>query len=342
MGQHKHPNSQIADIAKDLGLQAGADPFRAILGFCEARVEEFFPPASECESLLEFLSAAANYVGTKFLHVNSSEDLVTISREYLNRKENGFAILESELAGEVYGITFKLQAPIRGELKFVSVIDCRGTKAARAYFTKWHEVAHLLTLTEPMRSVFRRTHPERGVHDPEERLMDAIAGKFGFFAGVTRKYIEREISFNEIDRLRMLLCHEASRQAALINFVKYWPTPCIHLRAEVGLSKAQKAWLYGKSIDSIEYLPEPAVRAVRVVPNEQARSHGFLLFDGLKIPERSVIYRMFMRGHGYEEAVEDLSWWGRPTSGPIRVKAKATAGSVEALIIPCPGRPTIV
>lgn len=334
MEQHKHPNSKIAEMANDLGLQAGADPYGAILRFCETRVEEFFPPVSECESLMDFLDSAANYVGTIFLYVTSDEELAAISRKYLDRNEKGFAVLESELAGEVYGITFKLKAPIRGELQFVSVIDCRGAKAARAYFTKWHEVAHLLTLTEPMRSVFKRTHPERGVHDPEERLMDAIAGKFGFFAGVTRKYIEREISFNEIDRLHMLLCHEASRQAALINFVKYWPTPCIHLRAEVALSKAQKAWLHGKSIDAIEHLPEPTIRASRVHPNEQARARGFLLFDGLKVPERSVVYRTFMSGTGYDEAVEDLSWWGRPPSGRVKVKVKATTGSVEVLIIP--------
>jgi hypothetical protein len=334
MGERKHPNSQIAEMAKDLGLHADADPYGAILRYCEERVEEFYTPVGECESLLELLDAAANYVGTVFLQVESDEDLVAISRKYLDRNEKGFAILEYELSGEVFGITFKLQTPTEGELPFVSVIDSRGAKTARAYFTKWHEVAHLLTLAGSKRSVFRRTHPSQGGLDPEERLMDAIAGKFGFFAGLTRRFIEREISFNEIERLRLLLCHEASRQSALINLVKYWPTPCIHLRAEVGLTKAQKAWLDGRSIDAIERLPEPAVRVVRADPNEQARSRGIYLYDGLRVPERSVVYRVFMRGSGYEEAVEDLSWWERLPPRRVRVKAKAVAGSVEALIIP--------
>lgn len=333
MEQQKHQNSQIAEIAKDLGLQADTDPYGAILRYCEERVEEFYTPVGECESLLELLDAAAHYVGTVFYQIESDEDLVVVSRKYLSRGETGFVILESELSGQVFGITFKLQAPLEGEMPFVSVIDCRGAKAARAYFTKWHEVAHLLTLTEPKRDIFMRTHPSQGVLDPEERLMDAIAGKFGFYAGLIQRYIEREISFNEIERLRILLCHEASRQSALINLVKYWPTPCIHLRAEVALTKAQKVWLNGRSIDTIDHLPEPAIRVVRVDPNEQARSCGFLLFDGLKVPERSVVYRTYMRECGYDEAVEDLSWWGRPPRR-VKVKAKAVAGSVEALIIP--------
>jgi hypothetical protein len=58
------------------------------------------------------------------------------------------------------------------------------------------------------------------------------------------------------------------------------PRPCLFMdTSEVALSKAQKAWLQGKPINAIEHLPEPTVRASRVHPNEQARAHGFLLFE---------------------------------------------------------------
>jgi hypothetical protein len=335
MEQHRQDNFMIEKMAKDLGLPATGDPIKTILKYCERRIQELCSPISEFKSLIDMLDMAANKVGTTFKVINTNEDLVSVSNVYLNRNEKAFATLEAELSEDVFGVTYKLQERKKlWELPFVSVIDCRGAKAARAYFTKWHEVAHLLTLTEPARLVFKRTHtsPE-DMQDPEERLMDTIAGKLGFLAGLTHKYIEREISFNEIERLRMLLCHEASRQAAIINFVKYWPSPCIHLRAEVALTKTQNARLRGQSLDSIA-LPEPTLRAVRVVPNEQAHARGFLLFDGVSIPERSVVYRTFMRGNDYEEAVEDLSWWKRSSFGRVKVKAKAVAGSVEALIIP--------
>ena len=203
-------------------------------------------------------------------------------------------------------------------------------------------------MTDDARAVFRRTHESPksegpggkqgrylpSVIDPEEQLVDTIAGKFGFFTGLTRRYVEREISFDEIERMRMLLCHEASRQAALNNFVKYWPNPCIYLRAEVGLTRSQDARLRGRSLDDID-LPEPALRVVSMNYNEKShRVRGFVLFNGVVVPERSVVYRAFMRGRDDDEAEEDLSWWGRQSSGRVRVKARSFHGSVEALIIP--------
>ena len=60
----------------------------------------------------------------------------------------------------------------------MAVIDCRGGKLARRFFTRWHEIAHRLT-----------THADRGdeepayrsEHDPIERMMDEIAGHVGFY-----------------------------------------------------------------------------------------------------------------------------------------------------------------
>src|SRR5208337_4775857 len=60
--------------------------------------------------------------------------------------------------------------------RYVAVIDCRGRKLARRFFTRWHEIAHRLT-----------THADSGEpvyrseHDPVGRLMDAIAGHIGFY-----------------------------------------------------------------------------------------------------------------------------------------------------------------
>ena len=39
----------------------------------------------------------------------------------------------------------------------LEVIDSRGEKLARKFFTKWHEIAHLLTLKDQLEFVFHRT-----------------------------------------------------------------------------------------------------------------------------------------------------------------------------------------
>ena len=110
----------------------------------------------------------------------------------------------------------------------------------RSYFTKWHELAHLLTLASQKRVVFKRTHASVNGNDPEERLMDIIAGHFGFYPQIARKFTNGEISFNTIKRLREQLCPEASLQSSLINFVRCWNHACILLRAEPALKKNEE------------------------------------------------------------------------------------------------------
>ena len=204
---------EIITLAKDLGIRTKNDPFAEIVKFCEKKVAILLAEMDECESLTDFLEWIGHKANTKFIEVHGIDDLRDTANEYTQRNEKAFANLENELSGEVYGITYRLQNPEDWENQHVSIIDCRDSKVARAYFTKWHEIAHLLTLTDQTRLVFRRTHASLNGGIPEERLMDVIAGKLGFYGGVFHKHIKDEISFEEIERLRLLLCSEASKQA---------------------------------------------------------------------------------------------------------------------------------
>src|ERR1035441_6851450 len=92
------------------------------------------------------------------------------------------------------------------ELPFVSVIDCRGEKRFRSYYTKWHELGHLLILTDQMRLTFRRTHFGLEDKDPEEALVDVIAGAFGFLPDIVRPLAKGQPSFDGIEDIRIHLC----------------------------------------------------------------------------------------------------------------------------------------
>jgi hypothetical protein len=116
--------------------------------------------------------------------------------------EKIFAGLDKELSEDVFAITYRRNNRETWEPEFVSVIDARGAKALRAYFTKWHELAHLLTLTDQLRLSFRRTHIAKDFNSPEEALMELIAGHFGFYGPMIKPHISGAISFDAIETLR--------------------------------------------------------------------------------------------------------------------------------------------
>lgn len=329
---------QIRKLALDLGLKLTGNPVDDILRHCDRRVKKFLKEFPECNTLPNLLNVIAAKVGTIFETVKTDDDLQQIKQKYLSKREKIFVRLEEDLDGEVYGITFKRTNRQSWEPQFVSVIDCRGQKGLRAYYTKWHEIAHLLVLTDQLRLSFRRTQAHTAVYDPEEALMEVIAGKFGFYPPMISEHAKGDISFDVIDILRGQLCPEASMQASQINFVKSWPKPCLLVHGKLALKKQQKI-----NPDQQDFIgasaPIPELRAVHVAYSDDARNMGITIFENMRIPKQSVIHRVFTNQIDYEKAKENLSWW--ETSGgkrlsdcPVNIQAKYFRDSVDALIIP--------
>lgn len=334
MPEKKQFPLEIITLAKDLGIRVKNDPFTEIVEFCEKKIVNIISEMDECESLNDLLDWVTNKANTRFIEIHNIDDLKNTATEYIERREKAFANLENELSGEVYGITYRLQNPEEWEPQHVSIIDCRDAKASRAYFTKWHEIAHLLTLTEQTRLVFRRTHKSLNGGIPEEKLMDAIAGKIGFCSAIFQKHIQNEISFEEIERLRKLLCCDASQQASFINFVKNWSSPCIHLTVGLGLNKDEQAKANQLTFDFFDS-PEEVLRAIKTSPNDKARQEKFMLFENMRVPELSVIQEVFKNNIEYAEGIEDLSWWNEKIKEtPVKVKVRRLGDSIDALIIP--------
>ena len=226
---------KIQTLANDLGLKSPKDPVRAVLKYCEKRTLRFLREFPDCRTLTELLEVSAAKLDTTFAEIRSNEDLEAVRKHYSLKGEIGFAGLREELSDNTLGITLKRMRKKPWERQFVSVIDCRGDKRFRSYFTKWHELGHLLVLTDQMRLSFRRTHFGLERKDPEEILVDIIAGRVGFLPQLVRPRAHGVPSFCKMDALRSELCPEASREASRIGFVKAWPTPCLLLKAELGL-----------------------------------------------------------------------------------------------------------
>jgi len=331
---------QIHTLASDLGVQHSDKPCERILQFVEAKVKKI-SKAFACKTLNDLLIAIANDVGTIFREIHSDDDLRRLREEYVSKGELIFANLANELSRpDDYAITIGVHTKHPWEPRFVSVIDCRGDKRFRTYFTKWHELAHLLTLTPQMRLVFRRSHSRENSNDPEERLMDVIASCVGFLPDFLPDKARGELSFEGISEIKKEFCPDASMQAATIGIVKAFPSPCILVGAELALKRDEIAV---KSQIGFEFHkgPMPSLRAVHATVNTAAREEGLQFFKNWRVPAASVITDVFDSG-GYAEADEDLSWWSasggkRLDALPVRMKAKKTGESVQALVIPIDG-----
>src|ERR1035437_2260021 len=328
---------QIHTLASELGLQQSANPCQHILQAVESKVRANAKKFT-CKTLNDLLIAIANDVGTVFREIHSDGDLRTLRDEFVTNGELIFANLYNDLSQpDDYGITIGLHHQKAWEPRFVSVIDCRGDKRFRAYFTKWHELAHLLTLTPQMRLVFRRSHSRENSNDPEEKLMDVIASSVGFLADFMPKKDRRELSFESISEIKKEFCPDASVQAATIGIVMAFPAPCILVEAEMALKKNEVVAGLQTGFSFCDN-PTPSLRAVHVTVNASAREAGLQFFKNWRVPMASVIADVFGSG-GYAEAEEDLSWWSESggrhlKSLSIRVKAVKTGSSVKALLIP--------
>jgi hypothetical protein len=314
----------VQKLATDLGLKPSAAPVETILEFCRGKVRKLIQDFDGCMTPEEILPWLAAKLSTRLVEINADNDLDQIVAEYCRKKEYAFATLEQELQGSTEGITLRLSYRDLWEPAFVSIIDCRGRRRLRRYHTKWHELAHLLILTDQLRMTFRRTHEFGQGKSAEEKLVDAIAGDLSFFPEFVKPFIAGEISFEKIEEIRTRVCPDSSQTSSAINISKIWPSPCVWLEARPQAKK-------GESRNSV-----PALRAIKVSENGPARHQGLRMIANFRVPPNSIIFGSFFRGAG-GEAIENLAWWQascgtRLSDRLVRVQVKNMGDSVQALV----------
>jgi hypothetical protein len=329
-------NYKIHALASDLGIRPTGDPIREIVRFCEKRVRRFLRDFPDCRTLSQLLEISASKLGTRFEEIHSDDQLDEVRTRYLRQGERAFASLHEELSALVFGLTFKRISRKSWELPYVSVVDCRGEKKFRSYYTKWHELGHLLILTDQMRLTFRRTHFGLDDKDPEEALVDVIAGAFGFLPDLVRPLAKGQLSFDQIENIRTKLCPEASQLSSLIGIAKAWPTPCILLQAQMALKRGERRELAQGTL-GFQEKPKEMLRAVQVTSNDAAREANVVIFPNMRIPESSIINRVFAGDAVDGQAAEDLSWWessdgSRLPSAKVLVQVRTSWDGVRALI----------
>lgn len=327
----------IQRLVLDLHLPASNNPVKSILRHCHRRVKKFLAEHGPCPNLEQLLDLLANKLGTAIVEIDNDGQLERLQRDYVRRGEAVFATLGNEFADpETYGITFKLLNPAAWEQPYISIVDCRGRKRHRRYHTKWHELGHLLILTDQTRLAFYRSHDPAHPKSAEESLVDSIAGEFSFYPPITAPYLKGTISFHKIEEIRATLCPDASMYSAVLNVSKLWPTPVLWVEARLAAKKSEENPL--QQSFGFRKPPEKALRAVHSSANDAAREQGLGIIPRFRVPETSIITRVFETGLS-GNAQEDLSWWEcsdgtRLAKCEVRVQAKMIGESIHALITP--------
>ena len=300
----------VIALARELGLRG--DPVEAVVRFCEEKIGCWAADFGAVESVAALEQLVADHLQLVFEEVCSDDDLEQIIAKYVAQGEYVFATLRDELDPTTFGLTIKRKhwEPGAGD-KYVAVIDCRGEKATRRFFTRWHEIAHLLVLEKELAAPVRRSS-----HDPIERLMDDIAGRIGFYEPIFGPVFAREhtkplLELKTVEAIRSAYCDKASFQSTLFACHRRMNTPVVYLEAEVKYKADEERRLRSKQRRF--FADDPPLAKLRVglaVPNQAATKEDFRIVPNMRVPEGSVIHKLYADANAEEASGrENLGSW---------------------------------
>lgn len=322
MKERLNSNLTVKTLARDLGLSHGPDPVSKIVKFCQGRVGKMLAEMDCTQDSSGILSLVAAKLDTEFIDVSTPEDALLVQKQFVAVGETGLALLKKEFESGVLGITVLRLKKKPYERKYVSIINCCGRNSDRAYFTKWHELVHLLTLTDQSRLSFRRTHVVCDRKDPEESLVDVVAGHLAFHPPLVKPYSRRTLSFELVEEIRAAAFPEASWTAAMLGIPRAWPYPAILIKA---------------TLASKRFGTRKQLRATDVSVNQAATYEGVFAIPNFRVPHRSIIHGVYAGSATIAEAVEEMEEWvssdGKNwTGGRFVVRAARVGDSVQAIL----------
>ncbi len=339
--------AEIIALAENLGLGLPAKPVQAVVCFCLRQIDCWVREVGGVARIADLEALITRKLQMVFEEVWSDEDFDRIKAKYATgKKDFVFASLRmrfDDADNPTYGILIRRKnAPADAPDRYVAVIDCRSSKAARRFFTRWHEIAHRLTTVDELDEPAYRSE-----HDPIERLMDEIAGHVGFYGPLFDPVFQAAhqgkelLLFRTVEAVVRQGFPEASFQATLNACTRRLPTPVIYLEAGLGHKAAVKRDIEDDSPRLFAFEePPPQLRAVRVVVNEAAQREKFVIPQNMRVPESSVIRSLFETEGEWEAANrEHLRIWsdskGKRLEGrAVAVEAHKVADRVIAIVQP--------
>ena len=208
MNLNTHP--RVIGLANALELYGG-DPVESIRAFCQSKIARFLRGVKRVASMVELQQIVCVHLNLTVHEVWSDAELEDLKRRYVGSGEIIFATLAGQLSPDAFGVLFRLNKSGRRQ-RFVAVIDCRGDKHLRRYWTLWHEIAHCLTDVKQFSLPLRRTTVAGAEKDPIEQLTDMLAADLAFYGPLFHPVLHQEladvgrVSFDLTERVRQRFC----------------------------------------------------------------------------------------------------------------------------------------
>lgn len=341
-------NPKIIRLARELGLPARGDCLPRIRDYALARVAEMLTqfPVGDLDTLRRFI---ANKFRVKIEQITRDADVERIAAEYRGFHPALRERLRLEFhAGRTEGITLERDGHDPVQFRYLVVVDARGERSVRAYFTAWHELAHFLVHPPQLAFPgFRRVLPGAELDkDPVEAVVDDVAGRLAFYPPLYEPLIAQAIkntggfSFRAIEVARESAAPSASVFASAIGSLPYAPRPTLLVSVDMALKKSEVRSIASgqKSFDFAQASATAKLRVVSAAPNELAQASRLAVRRYMRVPERSVLTRAYEAGSDAElEQMEDQNWWETSDSGPlpaqpVRVNALRRGRFVYGLI----------
>jgi len=235
-----HP--KLSQLARNLQIPESGDSLRELREHAINRVQTMLNEWSGVETLEELRLLVADRLSVKLEFLHSDEDVDRVAGEYRHFLSRFRRLLHSEFStGTTEGLLIDNPQPQKGGRHYLAVIDARGSRAGRAYFTAWHELAHLL-LCPPQQLLlegFRRSPiADAKLKDPLESAVDQIAGLLAFweplFSPVLMKTVGDRLTFDGIAQAAEAVAPGASLYSASLAAIRLWREPAIFVTAEIG------------------------------------------------------------------------------------------------------------
>jgi hypothetical protein len=300
-------------MANALRLGPG-DAVENVISYCREKVSEWTRGTS-ITSIDELEKIVCKRLRLRFEEFENESGLNEIVSRYVNLGETIFATLPG-LFDETTFATLIERRKIDGRSphRYVAVIDCRGDKRLRRFFTRWHEIAHLLTLYDQLELPLHRSTNEK---TPTERLMDVIAGQVGFFDEILMPLLEAEImrsgrlTFDGVERVRDRFAPGASFQSTLNACVARMQAPAAIIEVGWGFRKSEQRNMASAQLALIP-MPQPTakVRVLSFLPNEHSRG-CIEVHRNMEVPADSVLFQTLVDPSRLDDqdSVEELGEW---------------------------------
>lgn len=314
---------ELKRVARELGLGPAGNLEDLIVRHCLERLRDWVAAHGTPPTLSDLADEFAASLDLRITEVRTEEEIDAVLEEMAQVQKAAIGNLKTEFRGNTDAVIVRCRDPKPWQREYWAIINCQGWHEYRRYWTKWHEIVHLLLVGQQLAFAFRRA--SRNQPEPGEVLVDRVAASLAFFPDMFEPVVREEwaredrFTFDVIDRVRERIAPDASREATANACLRYVPSPVWFLQCHMGLKVSEVRRL---NSPQMSFFPEePPVNKLRVKHCSYSRSaedSGIRFHPNMRVPEASIVTLGFHDESGEpKEGAEALDAWETSSGGPI-------------------------